>query len=279
VREKSSGNPRESIIMSMHDDLQAEQPRKQGMSGTAKVLLVLGSIAGVGMLLCCGVIGFGLYKGQDIIKAIAESTSADPAVIKQRTQEVVVIDIPSEFTPMMMLGGRINGQGMVEFIYVNQANPNSMFLILESNLPSPPDQNPQQKRDAMLKGMKQGQQYSMNIEEESTQTRNYKINGEDVPFDFVKGKVNGVESRKIVGMFSGKDGVTILLMMITAETNYDEEKIDKMLKGIRLPGNATDASPAATAESDEPGESQEKTSEDKEEMEDDVEAKQESTSP
>ena len=265
--------------MSMPDDVQAERPRKQGMSGTAKVLLVLGSIAGVAMLLCCGVIGFGLYKGQDLIKAIAESTSADPAVIKQRTQEAVVIDIPSGFTPVMMVGGRMNGQGMVEFLYTNPSNPNSMFLILESNLPSPPEQSPQQKRDAMLKGMKHGQQYSFNMVEESTETRNYKINGEEVPFEFVKGKVNGVDSRKIVGMFAGKDGNMIVLMMITAESSYDEEKIDNMLKGIRLPGKATEAAPAASAESHAPGESKDKASEDNEEMEDEAETKQESASP
>ena len=63
-----------------------------------------------------------------------------------------------------------------------------------------------QAPDLFLQGMKQGQQVSMNIEEESSETKNYNISGEDVPFDFVKGKLNGVPSRKVVGLFTGKDG-------------------------------------------------------------------------
>ena len=80
--------------MSMHDDLQAEQPQKRGMSSTAKVLLVLGSIAGVCMLACCGGVAFFGFQFKDTFKAIAESSSKDPAVVKQRTQEIVHIDIP-----------------------------------------------------------------------------------------------------------------------------------------------------------------------------------------
>jgi hypothetical protein len=258
--------------MSMPDDLQAEQPRKQGMSSTAKVLLVLGTIAGVGLLLCCGGLAFVGFKYKDIFQGIAESTSSDPAVIKRRTQEVVQIDIPSEFTPTMMMGGQFEGKGMIEFIYQNPANQGSMLLIMEQNLPSPPGQTPKQRRDAMLHGMKQGQQFGgMNIQEESTETRDFTINGEDVPFEFAKGTVNGVQSRKIVGVFPGKKG-DILLMLILAEKDYDDEKIVNMIKSIRLPGEAT---PAAKDESDEQTDMKPANAEeaDAEEMESETETK------
>lgn len=206
--------------MSMHEDLQAEQPQKRGMSSTAKVLLVLGSIAAVCMLGCCLSLAFFGLKFKDVIqegiKNVAEATSSDPAVVKQRTAEVIEIEIPDEFTPVMMVGGGIGEFSMKEFIYTHNADPNSVLVIMESNQPRQPGQDAKQQREQMLHGVRQGQQFSMDIQEESKETRNYSINGEDVSFDFIKGKAHGVPARKVVGVMSGRHG-TILIMLIVAE--------------------------------------------------------------
>ena len=237
--------------MSMHDDLQAEQPQKRGMSSTAKVLLVLGSIAGVCMLACCGGVAFFGFKFKDVIKAVADSTSKDPAVVKQRTEEIVHIDIPEEFKPVATWGVPLGAFSMKQFIYQNASSPNSVLVIMETNQPLQPGQDPKQQREEMLQGMRQSQQMSsmnMDMQEESRETREFTIDGEEVPFEFIKGKAHGVPARKVVGIFPGRQG-TIMLILMVAESDYNDEKIVKMVKSIRLPGDAT---PAVSGESDEP---------------------------
>lgn len=224
------------------------------------------------MLACCGGVAFFGFKFKDVIKQVADATSSDPAVVKQRTAEVIQIDIPDEFTPIMTIGFPFGAFSMKEFIYQNKANPNSMLVIVETNQPLQPGQNVQQQREAMMQGMRQGQQFSLDIQEESRETRNFTINGEDVPFEFIKGKAQGVPARKIVGVFSSRQG-TIMLMLIVAESESSDEKIDNMLKSIRLPG---DPASAVAGESDEPSG---KTPEDGEEMEGETESSSESASP
>jgi hypothetical protein len=235
--------------MSMHDDLHSEQPRKQGMSATAKVLLVLGSIAGLCLLACCGFVGFVGFKFKDTIKAVAEATSNDPVVIKQRLEEVIQLDIPAEFTPVATWGLPLGEFSMKQFIYQNKSNPNSVLVIMETNQPMPAGGDAKQQRDAMLQGMRQGQQYgSFDIQEESHETRDFTIEGELVPFEFIKGKAHGVPARKMMGFFPGRKGL-IMLILVVAESDYNEEKIVNMIKSIRLPDKAA---AAVTEESEQP---------------------------
>ena len=268
--------------MSMHDDLQAEQPQKRGMSSTAKVLLVLGSIAGVCMLACCGVGGVVYFKYKDTIndtiKAAAEMTSNDPAVVKKRTQETVHIEIPEEFTPVATWGVPLGAFSMKQFIYQNEANPNSMLLIMATNQPLQPGQDAKQQREEMLQSVRQGPQMgSLDMQEESREARDFTINGEEVPFEFIKGKAHGVATRKVMGAISGRQG-TIMLILIVAESDYNDEKIVNMIKSIRLPGDAT---PAVSGESDEPPEKMPADAEEAntEDMEGETETQSEPASP
>jgi hypothetical protein len=256
--------------MSIHDDLQAEQPQKRGMSSTAKVLLVIGLSAAVCMLLCCGLIGF---FGYDTFKAIAKMTSKDPAVVKQRTQEVVHIDIPEEYKPVATWGFPVREFSMKQFIYQHATDQNSALVIMEINQPSQPGQDPKQQREAMLQGINQNQQMgNLDMQEESHETRNFTINGEKVPFEFIKGKAHGVAARKVVGVFPGKQG-TVMLLLIVTESAYDEEKIVSMIESIRLPGEATATD---SGDADEPTE---KTPDNAEEMESEAESSSEPATP
>ena len=244
------------------------------MSTTAKVLLVLGSIAGIVMLLCCGGFAFVGFKFKDEFKAIADATSNDPAVVKQRTQEVIKIDIPDEFTPVMTIGVPFGAFSMKQFIYQNKANPSFMLQIVETNQPLQPGQTAQQQREEMVQGMRQGQQFSLNMQEESRETREFTINGEEVPFDIIKGKTNGVPARQILGSFSSRKG-TIMLMMTIPESEYNDEKIAGMINSIRLPGEAAPAK--ASEESDEAA--GEKMPEEREETENETETSSEPAKP
>jgi hypothetical protein len=238
--------------MSMHDDLQAEQPPKRGMSSTTKVLLVLGSIAGLCLMLCCGGGVYLFYKAKDMV-----SISTSPQDVKQRTQEIVQIDVPDDFVPAQSMKFAVpNVMSMKWAIYTKGANTQSILMLMEKNQPGMAAQGgagAKQQRDQMLQAMRQqhgqqggGNQFNTTINEESSETREFTVNGKKIEFDFVKGTRpgNGAKARQVVGVFPGRDGI-IMLMLIVDESEYDEAAVERMIQSIRLRGET------ASAESDE----------------------------
>ena len=149
--------------MSTQEDFLNEPPRKQGMSSTAKVLIILGSIAGVCMLVCCGGGVFVWFKAKDAIQNFAQNFSTnDPQEIRARTAKIVHIDIPEQFPPMLALDLMF----MKEIVY---GTPNrSMVMIIEmgTQMLGPQGQaGGKQQRDEILRQMKQqGQQPGMNTD-------------------------------------------------------------------------------------------------------------------
>src|SRR6516164_8170247 len=95
------GSQNAGQTMTMQDDYGDEQPRPQGMTSTAKVLVVLGSIFGILLLACCGGLVFVGWKFQGVARSIAKNfTTTNPQDIRARTAEIVHIDIPEEFEPL-----------------------------------------------------------------------------------------------------------------------------------------------------------------------------------
>jgi hypothetical protein len=231
--------------MSTQEDFLNEPPRKQGMSSTAKVLIILGSIAGVCLLICCGGVAFVGWRFQDFVKDFAANlTTNDPQEIRNRTARIVHIDIPEMFPPMLA----IDVVFMKEIIYGTQNSPNKPLLIIveldKSMLGPQGSADAKQQRDEILRQMKQqGQQPGMNtdIDQESSETREFTIDGEKVAFEFIKGTARGGgPTRQVVGVFPGRGGI-VMLMLIIPESDYDEAAIMRMLESIRLPEDGPDA--------------------------------------
>jgi hypothetical protein len=231
--------------MSTQEDFLSEPPRKQGMSSTAKVLIILGSIAGVSLLACCGGVVFVGWKFQEVAKNFAANlTTNDPQEVRARTARIMHIDIPEQFPPMMALDLVF----MKEIIYGTPNNPNKpMLLIVQIDkgfLGQQGGANTKQQRQEILQQMKQQGQQSGNmntdIDEESSETREFTIDGEKVPFEFIKGTARGGgPSRQVVGVIPGREGV-IMLMMMVPESDYDEAAVVRMLESIRLAGDEAD---------------------------------------
>ncbi len=230
--------------MSTQEDFLNEPPRKQGMSSTAKVLIILASIAGVCMLACCGGGVFVWFKAKDAIQNFAQNfTTNDPQEIRARTAKIVHIDIPVTFPPMQAFDWFV----MKQIIY---GNPNrSMLMIMEMSpqMQAGDGGTAKQQRDAMLKQLKQqqGQQsgnVNTDLNEESSETREFTIGGEKVPFEFIKGTAaqGGTPTRQVVGVFQGRQGMVMLMLMVP-ESDYDEAAVVRMLESIRLPDDASDA--------------------------------------
>ena len=211
------------------------------MSSTAKVLLVLGAIAGAGLLACCGGMAFVGWKFQGIAKNFAENiTTSNPDEIRARTAKIVHIDIPDEFQPMQAFDLIV----MKQMIYGKKGN-GSMVMIMEINQPmqgAPDAATAKQQRQELLRQMRQQQaqqagQMNTELAEVSSETREFEIGSEKVPFDFIKGTAanGGTPTRQVVGMFAGRQG-TVMLMLMVPESDYDEEAVIKIIESIRLPG-------------------------------------------
>lgn len=227
--------------MSMQDDFRDEQPQQQGMSTTAKVLLILGAIAGIGLLACCGGVAFVGWKFQGIAKNFAENfTTKNADEIRARTATIVHIDIPDAFQPIQAFDLIF----MKQMIYGNQAK-GSMVMIIEINQPMEHASDAaaaKQQRQEILRQMRQQQaqqsgQMNTELAEVSSETREFEINGEKIPFEFIKGTApnGGTPTRQVVGMFAGRQGMVMLMLMVP-ESDYDDETVLKMIESIRLPG-------------------------------------------
>lgn len=218
-------------------DFQDAPQQKQGMSSTAKVLLILGSIGGLALLVCCGGAAFVAYKFKQNF-----SITSTPAEVNQQTQEIMQVEVPDEFPPMMAMKIKLGPVDMRLATYGTEGSDPSMLLIMEmKSLPGQPQGNPRQMRDQMLQQMRQNQQQQgqqmVNVIEESSESRDFTINGQKVPFEFVKGKnaEDGTAYRQVVGVIPSGEGF-IMIMLATPEAKYDEDKIVKMIESIRLKG-------------------------------------------
>jgi hypothetical protein len=242
--------------MSMQDDFRDEQSLKQGMSSTAKVLLILGAIAGVGLLACCGGGVYFGFKAKDVFQEFAKNAiSSDPAVIRQRTQEIVHIDIPEGFEPSQSLQFSMMNVAMKQVVYQRKGSGGSMLMIMETNQPMQ-GANTKQQREQMLRAMRQQQgqqpdQLNDELNEENSETREFTINGEKVPFEFIKGTGtdNARAFRQVVGIFRVKSA-TVMVMLMVPEGEYDEPAVVRMIESIQSPGAESDGSADDTDMSD-----------------------------
>lgn len=257
--------------MSTPDDFQEAQPKK-GMSSTSKVLIILGSIGGLCLVACCGGGAFLFYKAKDMV-----SFSQDAATVKKNTEEIVLIDVPADFAPAQSMKFSMMGVSMKWAIYTKAGSNDAMLMLMEMNQPGMAAQGgagAKQQRDQMLQAMRQQQaqqggagQFNTEINEQSAKSRKFKINGETVEFDFIKGtRPNGGDVHQVVGVFPSRGGGVVMLMLIVPADGYDEEAIVTMIKSIRM-----DASTPAGSVTEVEGDDAEKTAEESEDMKEDAE--------
>jgi hypothetical protein len=238
--------------MSFQQDWEAPEPRKSGMSGGMKLLLILGGVGGFVLLLCCGGVGFIFYKAKNLI-------TTDPDTIRERTQSIATIEILPGFKPALSM----DFVAMRWVQYQGDEDENSMLMLMEFGNAMMQGNNPHQ-REAMLRQMReqqlqQGGHAQQEIEAEETQTREFMIGGRKVPFTFIKGKSEeeGKAVRQVTGSFTTAGGVA-MLMLAVPEEKYDEAAVIRMLESIRTPLAPVEAEPEADeaaetkAESDQP---------------------------
>lgn len=231
--------------MSSSADFHDNPPPKQGMSSTAKVLIILGSIAGVALLVCCGGIAYFVSQAPNWAKNMAKnfSMTQDPVEVRERTQAMLHVDVPAEFTP----------QGAMELFvmrwaaYQGKSGPQSMLIIMEMDkqMVDPqgamnPEQQREQMRQQLREQMRQQQQFGTmeEMNEESHETRTVTIDGKPIEFDFTTGKGKNSQAviHQVVGVIPTSSGI-VLLQLHATDADYNEEAVMAMLNSIRMPAD------------------------------------------
>lgn len=246
--------------MASQDDFQEVPPQKQGMSSTAKVLLILGSIAGLVLLACCGFGAYVFFHVQDFAQNLAKnmniSATQNPAEVRERTQQILRIDIPDDFKPVQAMEFMV----MQWAVYQGKSGPQSMLIIMEMNqqmIDPGRNRDAKQQRDEMVQQLRQQPQVGTmeEIEEQTHETRTFTIGGKPVEFDFIKGKTRGSQAvvHRVVGVIPTENGI-VLLMLTVPDADYNEEQITRMLESIRPADEESDetASPEGGPSDDMP---------------------------
>lgn len=136
----------------------------------------------------------------------------------------------------MIIYGKPGSQSMIMIIEINEAAQGRQGTDLK------------EQRRQILRSMRQQQQgqpggqpgnVNAEMDEESSETREFTVDGQKVPFEFIKGNSGGTPTRQVVGILPGRQGMVMVMAMIP-ESDYDEELIVKMIQSIRLPAEEAD---------------------------------------
>lgn len=215
--------------MSQDEDfLEESLPPKRGMDTTTKVVLIMLTVGGVGLFLCCGGLMLG---GWFVARSVSNSITMNPPDVRKATAEIADIEIPGEFEPKQSM--RLDMLGMKMAMYGKPDSPEPQIIIMQSRFMS--DSMDEQRKKEMMDSMRQQAGVSASDDGESAgEVRDIEIDGKKVPFQFNTVKQNGRQTQQIMGLVPLKSGM-VMIMVIIPEEQYDEETVLQMLKSIREP--------------------------------------------
>ncbi len=211
-------------------------PPKKGMGTGAKVLIILGILAGVALLACCGGVGYLGYQMKPEITLAA-------AGVTERTGTIVEMDIDDEqWEPKMHMSMSVPwvmDMGIAHF----ESKLDDGGMILTKILMKIEDPNQSQEdvdrqmEQAFTQGGGQGQdgqpQMAEIIGNSSEETINFL--GNDCTFTYKEGKRAGGsddEYKELKG--HGRRGKEIIVVRIQAKAeNFDKEAIITMLENAK----------------------------------------------
>jgi hypothetical protein len=204
-------------------------PPRRGMSGGARVLIVLGVVFLVLIVLCCaGAIVLFFY--------LKESTSDDPVVVRQVTAKIVQIDIPEELQPAFSLDMKVpfsDRTFMVAAFYADKASQSILVLAMPGEALT--GRNQEQLRVQIDQSLRQqGLGPDEKLRRLDYGEKEIQVRGQPVKFGFatVEEVESGKKRREVTGVFQGENGPVMFIMLVDPEV-FDDERITGIIESIR----------------------------------------------
>jgi hypothetical protein len=200
----------------------APPPKKMGAG--MKACLIVGAIAGVCCLLCCGGIGYFYYNTKS-------ETSSDPAKVDAARAEIAKIEPPAGFRPLSATKLSMFSFSMMVVLYANPA-VDGHFSLMEMNVSfgKPADQ------ERMIREQLDKQEFipRTKLQDVRSETRQITIKGRPRTFTFITAKDPNSKKimRQVQGMFPGNHGLAFLFLQMDDKA-YKEDQIVKWLEGIQ----------------------------------------------
>ena len=200
-----------------------QPPPKKGMSTGKIVLLVVLLGGGLLGLVCCG----GLFL---LGRQVSNSMSTDPVKIRAAADEIADIDVPAELNPV----GSLAIPFLMKMAMFQGADKTSSMMLME--MAAAANMNEEQARAQMnQQAQAQGQQgNTVQVDQSTVETRDITVRGTPSKFQFARGKASGSEQEywQVTGMFPGKGGQAILMLVLPAD-KYDADKITQIIETIQ----------------------------------------------
>lgn len=215
-------------------------PPRQGMPTWAKVLLALGVTAGIGMVLCCGVMGVVMYGGY---KMAAEAVSTDPQVVVQRANEIAKMEMLDGYQPKFSINMRVpvTDKTLAKCAGFTRESVHGLLLLGQVSRDVVSD-NPEAIYMHLQTFLDPGQ-HSGDMEIDSREEREFTVRGQAAKFEIARGKVHDtgsqgdsdepVEFVRMLGSFPGAGDEPALLMLFVKANEFDEAAAEKMLASIQ----------------------------------------------
>jgi hypothetical protein len=213
-----------------------QPPPPSGMSGGMKACLIIISVLGVCCLVCCGIVGYGIYS-------FVPKVTENPADIDAARNEIATIDLPAGLKPKTLLKFDNFLMSMPMVVYEDAGHATLMLMQIKIKYAG---------AEQMQAGMRQQFEQRRTVEvgrmeNSKTETKTIKIKGKDCPFVITTGETRDNRggggaggdkkaAKKTVrhqmeGSFEGKDGQAVIV--IDFDDTYKEADMIKMLENIK----------------------------------------------
>lgn len=196
----------------------------QGTSKTVKVLLIVLGMMVLGTMFCCCLAGLIGWFAEPI------KMTDKPEEVVARTDAIVEIDLPDNFTPAIAIDMNMLVVQMQMVFYETPGR--GVMMIAQAQGEGANQANPAQMEQQFRQSMRQ-QNLGEALTIQDTETRTITIDGKEVDFEFATATSNqdGSEWKQVSGSFPGKNG-TAFLMLQQPSTSFDENEATRILDSI-----------------------------------------------
>lgn len=209
------------------------EPKPPGMSSGTKVLLISLSVLGVLAVACCGG-GIWWFK-----KNVDWDMSADPAVVRQTQQQILEMTVPARFEPLQSMRMKFVVANMDMAMFEAAGEEQSQLAVMKMTFTM--EEMNQQQAEAQFNQQNPG---AAQLDETSSETRNYTVDGKEISVRFAHGTLKqhenapadqvGKEWYAVSSMMSVPGGM-VMFNVTGPEEEFDEEEIENMIESIQFP--------------------------------------------